>query len=280
MFSLTTTTSSLRPRCVALPSTSPTMMLIRQLPAGSMTMSLSSISLPSFPGSLPSKSSFLLSLLASVVLLSFIRAAVLCLRTNVAKQPQQLVQALPEKKESTGSEKTRQRRSSWAWGLISWESLPLTLPVSLTMAENNTNGRGVGLQEKRRDQSQSWQPRVRRGGPAFESPSTYHLPLCSSPSYRSSFCLVPAIYQSEVPVSMAKMIMSRHVRIDASTPHQSILTWPFSRLTGSLQVAPQLGHSSHQHLQTHHVPHRHRLHHHQHHLGGHRPWSDARIIQC
>ncbi|KAF9460381.1 hypothetical protein BDZ94DRAFT_1238466 [Collybia nuda] len=167
------------------------MMLIRQLPAGSMTMSMPSFSFPSFPGSLPSKSSLLLSLLASVVLLSFIRAAVLCLRTNVSKQPQQLIQTSQEKQESTGQEETRQRRSSWAWGFISWENLPLALPVSLTTVENTTNGRGVGLQDKRREQIQSWQPTVRRGGPAFESP-------------------IPAIYQSEVPVSMAKMIMSRH----------------------------------------------------------------------
>ncbi|RDB17391.1 hypothetical protein Hypma_001680 [Hypsizygus marmoreus] len=165
------------------------MMLLRQFPASSMSMT--GIAFPSLPDSLPSNSSVLLSLLASIVLLSFIRATFLCLRTNVSKQPQQSQVTVPEKTVQR-SEEPRQRRSSWAWGLLTWDSLP-TLPVSLAMSETESNGRGVGLQSKRVEgPTQNWQqPRVRRSGPAFESP-------------------LPALYQSEVPVSMAKMIMSRH----------------------------------------------------------------------
>lgn len=151
------------------------MLLLRQFPAASMPMSMSSVSFPSLATSLPSNSSVLLSLLASLVLLSFIRAAFLCLRTTVGKQTQPQSQVQVQGKSTEKEQETRQQRSSWAWGLLTWDSLPavtLTLPVSLTIVDNNTNGRGVGMQEKREERpNQGWQPpRSRRGGPAFESP--------------------------------------------------------------------------------------------------------------
>ncbi|KAG6827716.1 hypothetical protein H0H92_010689 [Tricholoma furcatifolium] len=160
------------------------MMLLRQLPAGPV-----SISFPSLADSLPSNSSILLSLLASLVVLSFIRAACLYLRSNTGTQKQQQAQVQVQEKAADHVEESR-KRSSWAWGLLRWDRLP-SLPVSLTIPRNETNGVGVGMQEKR-PLPQPWQPvRGRRGGPAFETP-------------------LPAIYQSSEPLSMAKMIMSRH----------------------------------------------------------------------
>ncbi|KAF8064981.1 hypothetical protein FPV67DRAFT_1500964 [Lyophyllum atratum] len=170
------------------------MMLLRQLPTSSMSMSMSSMSFPSLTEALPSNSSVFLSFLASLVLLSFVRAAFLCLRTNVGSKAQQQVHVQVEGKSVERPQESRPRRSSWAWGLLTWDSLPaVSLPVSLTMAQNDSNGRGVGMQQKRSQVPiQPWQPaRSRRGGPAFETP-------------------LPALYQSEVPASMAKMIMSRH----------------------------------------------------------------------
>ncbi|KAF5384220.1 hypothetical protein D9615_003457 [Tricholomella constricta] len=170
------------------------MMLLRQLPTGSMSMSMPSMSFSWSSLILPSNSSILLSLLASLVVLSFVRAALLCLRTNVAKQSQQQIEVQGEGKEAEPPRQQRQQRLSWAWGLFTWDSLPtVSLPVSLTMVESDSNGRGVGMQRKPvESMTQRWQPtRSKRGGPAFETP-------------------LPALYQSDMPVSMAKMIMSRH----------------------------------------------------------------------
>ncbi|GLB39683.1 hypothetical protein LshimejAT787_0701930 [Lyophyllum shimeji] len=170
------------------------MMLLRQIPTSSMSVSVSSISFAPLGNAIPSYSSILLSLLASLVLLSFVRAAFLCLRSSVGNKAQQQVQVQVEGKSGERQEESRQRRTSWAWGLLTLERLPtFSLPVSLTMGQSDSNGRGVGMQQKRAEApSQPWQPpRSRRGGPTFETP-------------------LPALYQSDVPVSMAKMIMSRH----------------------------------------------------------------------
>ncbi|KAG5730439.1 hypothetical protein E4T56_gene15768, partial [Termitomyces sp. T112] len=163
------------------------MMLLRQLPSSSM--SISSMSLPSLAHSLPSNSSVLLSLLASFVLLSFVRVAFLCFSKYIGTQPQKQAQIQVEGKAADSSEGSRQHRSPWPWRRFTWGSLP-SLPVSLAVPGNETHGKGVGMQEKR--SPQPWQTvRGRRGGPTFETP-------------------LPALYQSKEPLSMAKMIMSRH----------------------------------------------------------------------
>jgi hypothetical protein len=115
-------------------------------------------------------------LLASIVLLSFIRAAFLCFRKNIGKERHQS-QAPVEEKTIRSIEGTPQRRSSWASALPTWDALPsLTLPVSFTVAETSTIGKGVGMRKKPAEPpAQNWHqpPRIRRGGPAFESPCTY-----------------------------------------------------------------------------------------------------------
>ncbi|KAF9011733.1 hypothetical protein BDQ17DRAFT_785130 [Cyathus striatus] len=114
---------------------------------------------------------------------------------------------------SLSSPTQQQKRSSWGWGLITWDRLP-SLPLSLSAKPVTTEmrGRGVGLrsgpssmptqqlqQQQPMQQVQSWQS---RRGPAFERP-------------------LPAIYQTEVPASMAKMIMSRHTFRRPSSPRPS-----------------------------------------------------------
>ncbi|KAF5350472.1 hypothetical protein D9756_008629 [Leucocoprinus leucothites] len=143
---------------------------------------------------LSSHSSILLSLLASVFLLAVIRAALLFLRarTSSSSEKQALVHAQQQKNVEQQSSQSSQSSSSSSWGLgfLRWESLP-TLPLSLKLNENDMKGRGVGFASTSQPPAaQSWQP-GRRSGPAFEHP-------------------LPAMYQSEEPVSMAKMIMSRH----------------------------------------------------------------------
>jgi len=170
------------------------MMLLHKLPTSSISFSMSTVFFPTLPDSLPSNTSILLSLLATLVILSFVRAALLCFRPNTGKQVQQPTQTQAEAKAAEQSESTIQRRSSRAWGLLIWDNLrTISLPISLTMAEKETAGKGIGLQGKRpAAPSQPWQPvRSKRGGPAFETP-------------------LPALYQSGEPMSMAKMIMSRH----------------------------------------------------------------------
>jgi len=142
-----------------------------------------SISVPSFgflPQRLPSYTSILLSLLASLVFLFFIRAAFLCLRHSLQKKMVQYPQAQVEEKTTGEMEAPRQRRSSWTWGLLSWESISsvsLGLPVTLTAVDKETIGRGVGMKQRQEERPvQRWQhQRVRRGGPAFETPRSYML---------------------------------------------------------------------------------------------------------
>jgi len=92
--------------------------------------------------------------------------------------------------------------SSWLWGLVKWDQLP-AFPLEAPSVQNSNVGQGasVGMSEKRGwfhvpqpQQAATRRPPVvsiRRPGPAFDRP-------------------LPAVYQSDMPVSMAKMIMSRH----------------------------------------------------------------------
>ena len=155
------------------------MLLLHQLPAGSISIPVSPVSFPSL-STLPVPNSILLSLLASLVLLSFVRAVFLCLRKNVGKQghPQSRTHVDEKTGEAVGA--PSQRPSLWAWAPLTWANLPsvsLALPVSLTVAGNSTMGKGVGLQQQRKPveaPTQTWQQqaRGRRGGLTFESPGT------------------------------------------------------------------------------------------------------------
>jgi len=81
------------------------------------------------------------------------------------------------------------------WGRsLQWNTLPVSLPFTLTLPEKSSpvvgNGVGMGLSQKAPQMLQvlNWRPRA---GPRFQPPP-------------------PALYENPVPLSMAKMIMSRH----------------------------------------------------------------------
>ncbi|KXN81204.1 hypothetical protein AN958_05785 [Leucoagaricus sp. SymC.cos] len=148
---------------------------------------MSHVSLP-----LSSHSSILLSLIASLFLLAVIRAALLFLRARTSSSPEKQTLVHEQQKnveQQSSASSSESSKSSWGLGFFTWENLP-TLPVSLEVNENDMKGRGVGFVAPQRPPAQSWQP-GRRSGPAFERP-------------------VPTMYQTDVPMSMAKMIMSRH----------------------------------------------------------------------
>ncbi|KAE9402720.1 hypothetical protein BT96DRAFT_974132 [Gymnopus androsaceus JB14] len=101
------------------------------------------------------------------------------------------------------------QRRTWRSFLSTWDGV--NLPVTLIAPPTNTVvGRGIGINGAVLGKQMS-QPV--RSGPAFEQP-------------------LPAIYQSKEPVSMAKMIMSRHTFRRPSHPNQSHT--PSSRRSTSL----------------------------------------------
>ncbi|KAH9479267.1 hypothetical protein JR316_0007855 [Psilocybe cubensis] len=183
-----------------------------------------SVSVPAFP-SLPSfnlgvahtllKPTTWIVVLATLVVLSSIRAALLYVRpptwtegrkrvsfVAIAKQESgstsvgasspasesrsQPGREKPSSKASEPAQTDSKKTSSWLWGLVKWDSLPAAPPRS---------ERG-GWQAPSTPQMQQ----TRRPGPAFDHP-------------------LPALYDTQVPASMAKMIMSRHTfRRPASRP--------------------------------------------------------------
>ncbi|KIJ99711.1 hypothetical protein K443DRAFT_132947 [Laccaria amethystina LaAM-08-1] len=155
------------------------MMLLR-LPSSMVSISQVDLTL----STLPSASSILLSLLASLVLLAFIRAAFLFMRS----QPSPLK---PGPRPQEDQKLPSRPQSSFGWGLIRWDSLP-ALPLSLAAASASIKGSGVGMGAGVATGKSAWRQQNRGPGPTFEHPS-------------------PALYQTHVPVSMAKMIMSRHI---------------------------------------------------------------------
>lgn len=161
----------------------------------------------SFP--LSTHTSILLSLLVSIFLLALIRAALLFLRTWISpsQEKHSLIQEQPKNVEQ---QLPSSSSSSWGLGFFRWDNLP-TLPVSLKINENDMKGRGVGFVAPQRPAAQPWRS-GRRAGPAFESPRKFFGFDDRIGLTNFSLCfLVPAMYQTDVPVSMAKMIMSRHV---------------------------------------------------------------------
>lgn len=157
------------------------------LPGGASLMHMGDLDLTvqlTFPST-----TILLSLLVSLVLLALIRAAVLYAPFRRNQQKKQLAQqhSSSSSKDSVATEGGQQQQQverswSWSWGLgiVKWESLPITLPVSLRLSNSEMlgtpvgNGMGVGFgaPKRRIEMSQiNWQ--ARKGGPAFESPGRF-----------------------------------------------------------------------------------------------------------
>ncbi|KAF8892874.1 hypothetical protein BD779DRAFT_1128227 [Infundibulicybe gibba] len=129
------------------------------------------ISFPSLTVHFPSSTSLLLSLLATFTLLAFVRAT-LCLKTYMK------VKGQSQHQESGQAREKGQTTWSPSWRVFSWESLPLTLPVSLSVVEKDHKA-------------------ASHSAPVEHSPRAPQNPQTS-------------IYGNQPPISMAKMIMSRH----------------------------------------------------------------------
>jgi len=113
------------------------------------------------------------------------------------------------------------------WGRsLQWNILPVSLPFTLTLPEKPSpevgNGVGMGLSRKPMLPIVNWH---RRTGPQFQPPP-------------------PALYENPVPVSMAKMIMSRHTfrRPNPNRPRRSS-TASASQPTSPPQTPSRLYHS-------------------------------------
>ncbi|KAG2007011.1 hypothetical protein CC2G_014739 [Coprinopsis cinerea AmutBmut pab1-1] len=170
----------------------------------------------------PSSSTILLSLLAVFILTSFVRALWIGLREHLAlvkEKRQQQQHSTPTQSLTSPTEKsaiasqgqdTRPPTSSWLWGL---------LRLSALRAPPSQSEECAYPSEKQAWSQPQFQPRRphlmsqvgRRTGPAFDRP-------------------LPTLYESDIPVSMAKMIMSRHTfRRPSSRP-------PPARSASSIQI--------------------------------------------
>ncbi|KAF8625083.1 hypothetical protein AX15_005564 [Amanita polypyramis BW_CC] len=199
---------------------------------------------------LPSNAAILVSLFAALVFLVLVHAAYLLVREYAHRAKQHFEQkkvclvaqeqgqgvsspslslskSEPKKIERslvTASALEQQTRipvqGKWGSGLLGWFKWEKTLPVSLSGAPRSSVVKGSAVPPARGpavvmrqvhmsapprpgsetsqqppsaphpNRGQTWQ-QVRRSGPAFETP-------------------VPTLYQTDVPASMAKIIMSRH----------------------------------------------------------------------
>ncbi|KAJ7209203.1 hypothetical protein GGX14DRAFT_453289, partial [Mycena pura] len=164
-----------------------------------------------------------LLLLATLVVFALVRA-ILALRrpipipVAVVEKLGKAPVAIAEPKADAGAESEAQAPGSkrTLFGFLKWETLP---PISLAEALPITlnppppppmrgghvyrGGRGVGF--------------VRRPEPALSTRPPVEVPrmclchLCGSQAHQA-YAAVPAIYDTQTPASMAKLIMSRHVR--------------------------------------------------------------------
>lgn len=108
----------------------------------------------------------------------------------------------------TGMEKRGgdQPRRWSKYGGIKWEALsPLNLPLSFTLPRRPTRGAAVGLTPALPA------PQMAETAPSSRSMAAAQVKRKGSPSG-------PPVYQSEAPVSMAKIIMSRHTYRRPGTP--------------------------------------------------------------
>jgi len=197
------------------------------MPKMSMPLSMSDVDFTL--AVLPSASTILLSLVAACILTSFVRALVIGLREHLAlvrqkrqqhahPVPAQAIAAQVEKAAASAAAPARPPRrplAAWVWGLVRWESL-----LSRRSGGAATPGEQTSfINEKQGWSSPQTSPRRpplmsqvgRRSGPAFSRP-------------------LPTLYESDIPVSMAKMIMSRHTfRRPSSRP-------PPARSTNTVQI--------------------------------------------
>ncbi|KAH0831230.1 hypothetical protein J3R83DRAFT_13812 [Lanmaoa asiatica] len=141
------------------------------------------------PAKFPSLSAVFMAAAASILLLFFARILFLLMRLWSCSMVH------PEAREKE-SPLLSLSFVSKLWGhSLQWNTLPASLPFTLALTEKLSpeagNGVGVGLFQKRSQTFPivNWRSRT---GPQFQPPP-------------------PALYESPVPLSMAKMIMSRHV---------------------------------------------------------------------
>lgn len=118
------------------------------------------------------------------------------------------------------------------WGRsLQWNILPVSLPFTLTLSEKPSsevgNGVGVGLAHKRGQMLPvvNWRPRI---GPQFQPPREFIPASHFTFGIQASRRPAPALYENPVPLSMAKMIMSRHVRILFVSSTLQALTCPLT----------------------------------------------------
>jgi len=123
--------------------------------------------------SLSPRSSILLSLLTSVLLLALIRAALLFLRswTSSSSEKQTLVHVQHQKNVEQRQSSPSISMLNWRFNIFSWQNIP-ALPVSFKFNEKDMNGQGVGLVPSQQLTAEHWQPGP-RSGPAFEHPRTF-----------------------------------------------------------------------------------------------------------
>ncbi|PPQ86968.1 hypothetical protein CVT26_007647, partial [Gymnopilus dilepis] len=221
----TTAPRRLRPVLVVDVGTSTTvaeMMLLVELPA------IDTVPVPALPSfdlglfhALTRPSTWLV-FLATLVILSSIRAALLYIRpptwtkgrqsvsyvqivkeekvsTTVVEAPssasasvqvESKVEAAASSSEAPAGPSEGKKMTSWFWGLVKWDSLPSAPSIPR---------RGMWVPPPPPSPPPQMQ-QIRRPGPAFDHP-------------------LPALYDSREPISMAKMIMSRHTfRRPASRP--------------------------------------------------------------
>jgi len=158
----------------------------------------------------PSVTALALSLVASCLLLALIRVVFARLvtisditddKSNVnASELGAHSSRSPNPSETRDSQSTKYGAlSRWSWSKSS-EGLPMSLPAILASSEKDGTsvdaGRGVAAAMQQQQQDQERQPpkmtwQKHRRSPGFVAP-------------------LPALYDTPVPMSMAKMIMSRH----------------------------------------------------------------------
>ena len=115
---------------------------------------------------------------------------------------------------SHGSNSLQQKPSRWRWvaafvpSRARWQQISSSMPVSfssLTVPKDAKLGRGVGIVEGgMRQISPPPRPTMRREGSESAARRNGKAP---GPTFESP---VPALYQAEVPASMARIILSRH----------------------------------------------------------------------
>ncbi|KIY46384.1 hypothetical protein FISHEDRAFT_75722 [Fistulina hepatica ATCC 64428] len=156
---------------------------------------------------LPHLLSIFASLLVSIVLVTSLRFY--CSRRIARKAEAQYAStrlssdATSQEKGSLCTDKEQPAyRPPWL-RLPAWRTLPpINLPLSLTLPRKEMVGVGVGL---RGPSSEAPNPAV----PSGLRPQTPQMSQTPGGARVSNF-RPPAVYQSEVPISMAKIIMSRH----------------------------------------------------------------------